>query len=138
MVSSPDVDREVVKYLIFHELLHGNGYWNHDEASRKREWQYPNLAQLDGFLDSLALEYNLDDLMKKTVVFETPDMNIQSDRPVEQSNQNIQGQSEPLVFNPYAAGIQTGFNIAEIVGVNFLQKLNSVTDAVILWITKNR
>lgn len=70
LLSSPVVDKEVIKYLIFHELLHANGYWNHDEEFRKREWQYPNSAELDSFLDSLNLEYELDIHMKESTASE--------------------------------------------------------------------
>lgn len=59
LLSSPNVDKEVIKYLIFHELLHQNGYWNHDMDFREREWQYPNSAELDGFLDNISLEYDM-------------------------------------------------------------------------------
>lgn len=64
LFSSPNIDREVIKYLLFHELLHGNGYWNHDEEFRKREWSYPNSAELDGILDSLSSEYNIEKFEK--------------------------------------------------------------------------
>lgn len=67
LVSSPSVDPEVIKYLIFHELLHANGYWEHNMEFRKREWEYPNSAELDGVLDTLALKYNMDELLKNGV-----------------------------------------------------------------------
>ena len=70
LLSSPVVDKEVIKYLIFHELLHENGYWNHDKEFRSREWQYPNSAELDGFLDSLVLQYKLDILMRESTASE--------------------------------------------------------------------
>ena len=109
LLSSPDVDREVIKYLIFHELLHENGYWNHDESFREREWQYPNSAQLDGFLDSLGIEYNLDEIWKNSVAFEIPDMEIQDNGSAMQSNQNSQDPSNVQISNEKAEGIQTGF-----------------------------
>ncbi len=67
LLSSPKIDREVIKYLIFHELLHQNGYWDHDNEFRKREWQYPNSAELDGMLDSLFLEFNMEEYEKDAV-----------------------------------------------------------------------
>lgn len=70
LLSSPVVDKEVIKYLIFHELLHENGYWNHDKEFRDREWQYPNSAELDSFLDSLPQHYNLDSVMKGSTASE--------------------------------------------------------------------
>lgn len=71
MYDSPDVDREVIKYLIFHELLHAYGYRNHNISFRKREWQYPNSAELDHFLDTLWLNCNVDDLKGKWVGYES-------------------------------------------------------------------
>ena len=67
LLSSPDIDLEVIKYLIFHELLHQNGYWAHDDEFRKREWQYPDSARLDGTLDGLYFKYDMDELMKDAV-----------------------------------------------------------------------
>lgn len=67
LLSSPKIDREVIKYLLFHELLHQNGYWDHDDEFRKREWQYPNSAELDGILDTLLFTYNMDENLKNAV-----------------------------------------------------------------------
>ena len=60
LMSSPQVDREVVKYLIYHELLHKNGYFKHDDKFRELEWKYPNSEELDGFIDEIAYRYKLD------------------------------------------------------------------------------
>lgn len=97
ILSSPNVDKEVIKYLIFHELLHQNGYWNHDDEFRKREWQYPNSAELDGFLDSLIFEYNLDIHYSNSVFDEIPELQL--------STENAK---EP-VFNRNASGVHEGF-----------------------------
>lgn len=63
LLCSPNIDPEVIKYLIYHELLHANGYWNHDEAFRSEEWKYPNSDELDGFLDELFLRYKIDEIV---------------------------------------------------------------------------
>lgn len=60
LLSSPSVSREVVKYLIYHEMLHKNGLWNHDIVFREKEWAYPNSEELDGFLDEMTLRYKLE------------------------------------------------------------------------------
>lgn len=60
LLSSPKVDREVIKYLIYHELLHSNGWWEHDAKFRELEWSYPESDKYDGFLDELALRYKLE------------------------------------------------------------------------------
>lgn len=60
LMSSPQVEREVIKYLIYHELLHKNGYLKHDDKFRELEWKYPNSEELDGFMDEMAIRYKLD------------------------------------------------------------------------------
>lgn len=59
MLSSPQIDREIIKYLLYHEMLHKSGYWEHDMAFREKEWAYPNSEEWDGTLDGLALKYKL-------------------------------------------------------------------------------
>ncbi len=59
LMSSPQVDREVIKYLIYHELLHKNGYFKHDDKFRELEWKYPEFTELDGFMDEMAIRYKL-------------------------------------------------------------------------------
>jgi ribosomal protein L40E len=94
-LSSPKVDREIIKYLIFHELLHENGYWAHDDEFRKREWQYPNSAELDGMLDSLHLEYNMDNFWKDSVYFEEPEFIVNT--PQNESENNYNKKAEGVV-----------------------------------------
>ena len=96
LCSSPDIDREVIKYLLFHELLHQNGYWDHDDAFRSREWQYPNSAELDAELDSMELKYNIDEILANSVYDEKYDEYVPDEK------------AEPT-FNPNAKGVQTGF-----------------------------
>ena len=121
MLSSPDIDREVIKYLIFHELLHANGYWNHDNTFRAMEWSYPNSAELDGFLDGTNLKYNLgikdkvaaneynniDNYSELGPIIRSPGEmppEIRSDAPDEQPKE------EPTIkFNPKAPGVIEGF-----------------------------
>lgn len=86
LLSSPKIDKEVIKYLIFHELLHENGYWEHDEEFRKREWQYPNSAEWDGVLDSLALKYNMDEVSKDAVYNELHQRTESVSEKIEQNN----------------------------------------------------
>jgi superfamily II DNA or RNA helicase len=51
---------DVVKYLIYHEMLHANGYWNHNEDFRSYEWNYPKSEEWDGFLDQMSEKFKLD------------------------------------------------------------------------------
>lgn len=60
LLSSSKVSKDVIKYLIYHELLHANGYWNHDEVFRSNEWKYPKSEEHDGFLDEIANKYNVE------------------------------------------------------------------------------
>ncbi len=70
LISSPQVSREAVKYLIYHELLHANGFWLHDDDFREGEWAYPNSAELDGELDTLGLRFDLNFQELKKLRFE--------------------------------------------------------------------
>jgi len=63
LLSSPNVPIEVVKYIIYHELLHANGFWHHDGNFRAEEWKYPNSDELDGLLDELFLRYKIDEIV---------------------------------------------------------------------------
>lgn len=76
ILSSRRIDKEIIKYLIFHELLHQNGYWDHGSIFRSLEWQYPDAARLDSIMDSIALDYNLDSLYDKAVWNEIPNFDI--------------------------------------------------------------
>ena len=128
--SSPDVDREVIKYLLFHELLHANGYWKHDlNKFRNREWQYPNSEELDGFMEELRIRYDMEDIWKNAIrtenyledgtveqissgnVIITTEENtltpasesVREDKPYKEEN------SSDDRFNPNAKGVSSGF-----------------------------
>ena len=60
LMSSPEISRETIKYLLYHELLHANGLWSHDKEFRQAEWQYPDSDRWDSELDSLYEQYKLD------------------------------------------------------------------------------
>lgn len=70
LLSSPNVSREAVKYIIYHELLHANGLWLHNDEFRDKEWKYPNSVELDGELDGLGLRYEIDFKNLKKIKFE--------------------------------------------------------------------
>lgn len=60
LMSSPLVSEEAIKYVMYHELLHACGLWNHSDKFREEEWKYPNSDELDGELDELEIRYNID------------------------------------------------------------------------------
>ena len=64
LLSSPKVNEDVIKYLIYHELLHASGYWSHDSDFRNLEWKYENSEKYDTFLDRLSMDYNIEALEK--------------------------------------------------------------------------
>jgi hypothetical protein len=64
LLSSTDVDRNIVKYLVYHEMLHKQGYWEHDDKFRELEWSFPDSEELDGFLDELTIRYHMDIIWK--------------------------------------------------------------------------
>ena len=111
ILSSPKVDKEVIKYLLFHELLHQNGYWNHDIEFRKREWQYPNSAELDGRLDGLWLEYDMEGLYKDSVANEIPDfaLNVEDVGNESCTAGNEDKTADDKKYDKNAAGIQDGY-----------------------------
>lgn len=58
LLDSPFVDKEVVKFVIYHELLHRD-YWNHDKAFFREEHKYPDYTEHNRFLDHLIFNYNM-------------------------------------------------------------------------------
>ena len=58
VLNSKDVPREVVKYVIYHELLHRDN-WKHDKTFRAKEHQFPNWTEYDRFLDFTFPQFNL-------------------------------------------------------------------------------
>ena len=59
LLSSPMVNENVIKYLIYHELLHASGFWQHNKEFRKKEWLYENADVYDNFLDRLMIDYDI-------------------------------------------------------------------------------
>lgn len=60
LLSSPMVNQNLIKYLIYHELLHASGFWEHDKEFRKKEWLYENSDVYDNFLDRLMIDYDIE------------------------------------------------------------------------------
>lgn len=50
ILNSKDVPKEVVKYIIYHEMLHRDNPY-HDKAFREEEHKYPKYEEWDHFLD---------------------------------------------------------------------------------------
>jgi type I site-specific restriction endonuclease len=67
LYSSKRISRETIKFLIYHELIHANGWWEHDDDFYKIERMFDNSADCDGELDEIALKYNLDKNLKYAV-----------------------------------------------------------------------
>ena len=134
LLSSPQIEKELIKYLIFHELLHQNGYWNHDTEFRKREWSYPDSDKWDGILDSLMIEYNMDIHLMDSVRTELhthidgkledeDDTSVKTDEKKENPN-----------FDPGADGVQEGIKYCRNCGnklpssAKFCDKCGTKTD----------
>lgn len=58
VLNSKDVDREVVKYVIYHEMLHRDNRY-HDAAFREEEHKYPNWYEWDHFLDDNMNKFDI-------------------------------------------------------------------------------
>ena len=103
LLSSPDVSREAIKYVIYHELLHANGLWNHDGIFRDTEWSYPDSEMWDSELDTLSERYKIDyQRLKK----ENSPVVSKSSQGVGKSS-NLTDKDE--MFNPKAKGVETGY-----------------------------
>ena len=131
LLSSPKIDKELIKYLIFHEWLHQNGYWAHDMDFRLREWSYPESEKWDGILDSLSLEYNLDIQYKDSVRFEIHPFETAN---VENELANDDIKEENLFFDPGAKGVCEGVKYCRNCGnklpaaAKFCDKCGNKTD----------
>ena len=119
LFSSPEIDKEVIKYLIFHELLHVNGYIDHDREFRAREWQYPDSARLDNILDSLTLKFNTTSVFAdaktseeyyfyKEMLKEVSEDKEETDD-LKKNELGSKDLSDDERFNPKAKGVVTGF-----------------------------
>lgn len=129
ILSSPKVDKEVIKYLLFHELLHQNGYWNHDIEFRKREWQYPNSAELDGRIDGLWLDFKMEGLYKDSVANEIPDFALNDENVGNEfCVADNEDKTDDEKYDKNAAGVQEGYQYCMNCGyklpitANFCQK----------------
>jgi superfamily II DNA or RNA helicase len=59
LLDSPQVNREVVKFIIYHELLHRD-YWRHDKDFYREEHKYPDFTEHNRFLDYKIGEYKFE------------------------------------------------------------------------------
>ena len=51
LLNSQDIPRDVIKYVIYHEMLHRDNLF-HDKAFREKEHEYPDYVKWDRFLDN--------------------------------------------------------------------------------------
>jgi len=58
ILDSKDVPAEVIKYLLYHELLHRD-FPRHGKDFREREHMYPNYEEWDSFLDGQMFKFDL-------------------------------------------------------------------------------
>ena len=109
LFASPLIDKEVIKYLMFHELLHANGWWNHNRDFRDREWQYPNSEELDGIIDSLLLNYKVEKVSGTVVSDEIPEIDYDAITSLNGLNGlSSKPETEPE-YNREAKGVEPGY-----------------------------
>lgn len=101
LLSSPDVNREAIKYVIYHELLHANGLWSHDVKFRDEEWSYLDSELWDGELDSLAERYKID--------FSELKGKFPGKRVSTSPKSSCEEEPDDKSFNPNAKGVIVGF-----------------------------
>lgn len=58
VLNSKDVKAEVIKYLLYHEMLHRDMPY-HDKAFREEEHKYPNWQEYDNFLDDTMTKFDI-------------------------------------------------------------------------------
>lgn len=58
VLNSKDVPKDVIKYVIYHEMLHLNNM-KHDADFRKLEHRYPNYEEWDHFLDAHMKQFDI-------------------------------------------------------------------------------
>lgn len=123
-LSTPQLTREHIKYLIFHELLHSNGYWEHDlHDFRAREWQYPNAAELDADLDRFTIDHNIDSVLADFIddehyeIIPLPKPESQVDGEAEETDRNTEEPKKVAdadhedvqpFYNKHADGVEEG------------------------------
>jgi hypothetical protein len=61
VLNSKDVPREVVKFIIYHEMLHLNNR-NHDSFFRELEHKYPHYEEYDHFLDTHMAQFDIKEI----------------------------------------------------------------------------
>ena len=61
LLNSKSVSREVVKYVIYHELLHRD-YPKHDAAFRAKEHKYPDYVGCEEFLYGKMRQFDIKEL----------------------------------------------------------------------------
>ena len=59
ILDSPQVDKELIKFLIYHELLHRD-YYKHDKNFYREEHKYPNYIEHNKFLDHEFGKFNFE------------------------------------------------------------------------------
>lgn len=58
VLNSKDVNPEVIKYLLYHEMLHREN-WYHDSAFREEEHKYPKWEEYDNFLNEKMNKFDI-------------------------------------------------------------------------------
>ena len=58
VLNSKDVNREVIKFLIYHEMLHRENRL-HDKTFYEEEHKYPNWEKHDNFLNEKMYKFDI-------------------------------------------------------------------------------
>lgn len=59
LLDSPDVDQEIVKFVIYHELLHKR-FWRHDKNFYEKEHMYPEYTEHNRFLNHKIRDFKFE------------------------------------------------------------------------------
>lgn len=61
VLNSTDIPAEVIKFLLYHEILHNEVSANHTPEFWAKEHEYPNFAEWDNILDTLSEKYCIEE-----------------------------------------------------------------------------
>ena len=66
ILNSSDIaqNEELIKFIMFHEMLHFSVSKNHDSDFRLHESKYPDIVNLNSILDRVGFKFDIDSKYK--------------------------------------------------------------------------
>jgi len=92
VLAASESNSEIIKFTVYHEMLHAMGIWTHSDNFRAWEWDYPNSAELQQRTNELLSFYDID----KTAAVIQPPKKPDSAEKKEEKKQEDSGSAEPV------------------------------------------